>query len=48
MQPGQKLAYAGRPASASPAVGYLEKHLAQLKELVDVSFGKVKGFVHTK
>ena len=48
MQPGQKLAYAGRPASASPAVGYLEKHIAQLKELVDTAFGKVKGFVHTK
>jgi 2-oxoglutarate dehydrogenase E1 component len=48
MLPGQKLAYAGRPASASPAVGYLEKHIAQLKELVDTAFGKVKGFVHTK
>ncbi len=48
MMPGQKLAYAGRPASASPAVGYLEKHIAQLKELVDTAFGKVKGFVHTK
>ena len=48
MLPGQKLAYAGRPASASPAVGYLEKHLAQLKDLLDAAFGKVKGFVHTK
>jgi 2-oxoglutarate dehydrogenase E1 component len=48
MLPGQKLAYAGRPASASPAVGYLEKHIAQLKDLVDAAFGKVKGFVHTK
>jgi len=48
MQPGQKLAYAGRPASASPAVGYLEKHLAQLKELVDAAFGRIKGFVQTK
>lgn len=48
MLPGQKLAYAGRPASASPAVGYLEKHIAQLKDLVDAAFGKIKGFVHTK
>jgi 2-oxoglutarate dehydrogenase E1 component len=48
MLPGQKLAYAGRPASASPAVGYLEKHVAQLKDLLNTSFGKVKGFVHTK
>jgi 2-oxoglutarate dehydrogenase E1 component len=48
MTSGQKLAYAGRPASASPAVGYLEKHVAQLKDLLNASFGKVKGFVHTK
>jgi 2-oxoglutarate dehydrogenase E1 component len=48
MLPGQKLAYAGRPASASPAVGYLEKHVAQLKDLLDCAFGKLKGFVHTK
>ncbi len=48
MLPGQKLAYAGRPASASPAVGYLEKHVAQLKDLINTAFGKVKGFVHTK
>lgn len=31
----QKLSYAGRPASASPAVGYLSKHVAQLKQLVE-------------
>ncbi|QEY25751.1 2-oxoglutarate dehydrogenase E1 component [Neisseria zalophi] len=31
----QKLSYAGRPASASPAVGYLSKHAAQLKQLVE-------------
>ena len=48
MLPGQKLAYAGRPASASPAVGYMEKHTAQLKELLNTAFGKTKGFVHTK
>lgn len=48
MMPGQKLAYAGRPASASPAVGYLEKHAAQLKDLLNAAFGNIKGFVHTK
>jgi len=48
MVSGQKLAYAGRPASASPAVGYLEKHAAQLKELLDTAFGRLKGFVQTK
>ncbi|TFU97397.1 2-oxoglutarate dehydrogenase E1 component, partial [Bacillus stratosphericus] len=31
----QKLGYAGRPASASPAVGYMSKHVAQLKQLVE-------------
>jgi 2-oxoglutarate dehydrogenase E1 component len=45
---GQKLAYAGRPASASPAVGYYDKHYAQLKALIDTAFSKLKGFVLTK
>ncbi|MCO6517043.1 MAG: hypothetical protein J6586_11235, partial [Snodgrassella sp.] len=31
----QKVIFAGRPASASPAVGYMSKHVAQLKQLVD-------------
>lgn len=31
----QKLRFAGRPSSASPAVGYMSKHVAQLKTLVD-------------
>jgi 2-oxoglutarate dehydrogenase E1 component len=31
---GQKLSYAGRPASASPAVGYYAKHNEQQKDLV--------------
>ena len=31
----QKLSYAGRPSSASPAVGYMSKHVAQLKQLVE-------------
>ncbi|SSY80228.1 2-oxoglutarate dehydrogenase E1 component [Alysiella crassa] len=34
-QKGQKVVYAGRPASASPAVGYASKHNAQLAQLVD-------------
>jgi 2-oxoglutarate dehydrogenase E1 component len=45
---GQKLAYAGRPASASPAVGYYDKHYAQQKSLIDTAFSKLKGFVLTK
>ncbi|MDO5640040.1 MAG: 2-oxoglutarate dehydrogenase E1 component [Neisseria sp.] len=31
----QKLTFAGRPTSASPAVGYMSKHVAQLKQLLD-------------
>ncbi|MGE0803414.1 MAG: 2-oxoglutarate dehydrogenase E1 component [Lautropia sp.] len=39
LKPGQKLAYAGRPPSASPAVGYYDKHYAQQKELVEAALG---------
>ena len=45
---GQKLAYAGRPASASPAVGYYDKHYAQQKALLDAAFSKLKGYILTK
>jgi 2-oxoglutarate dehydrogenase E1 component len=31
--------YAGRPASASTAVGQMSKHLAQLKQLLDEALG---------
>lgn len=48
MLEGQKLGYAGRPASASPAVGYAHLHQEQLKALLDQAFGKLKGFVLTK
>ncbi|HEY5800152.1 MAG TPA: 2-oxoglutarate dehydrogenase E1 component, partial [Burkholderiaceae bacterium] len=48
MEDGQKLAYAGRPASASPAVGYYDKHYAQQKALLETAFSKLKGFVLTK
>jgi 2-oxoglutarate dehydrogenase E1 component len=41
MRADQELAYAGRASSASPAVGYLQLHNEQQKELVDaaLSFG---------
>lgn len=45
---GQKLGYTGRPASASPAVGYFDKHFAQQKALVEGAFSRLKGFVLTK
>ncbi len=48
MKTGQKLAFAGRPASASPAVGYYHKHVAQQKELLTQAFGKLKGVVFAK
>ena len=43
MADAQKLAYAGRPASASPAVGYASKHNEQLKQLLEDAFGKLKA-----
>ncbi len=48
MLEGQKLGYAGRAASASPAVGYAHLHQEQQKALVDAAFAKLKGFVLTK
>ncbi len=48
MSEGQKLAYSGRAASASPAVGYSHLHQEQQKALVDGAFGKLKGFILTK
>ena len=47
-QGDKKLGYAGRPASASPAVGYAHLHVEQQKALLDQAFGKLKGFVLTK
>ena len=43
MSAGQKLAYAGRPASASPAVGYIRLHQEQQKNLVEDAFAPIKG-----
>ncbi len=48
MLEGQRLGYAGRPASASPAVGYSHLHQEQQKALLDQAFGKLKGFVLAK
>ncbi len=48
MTEGQKLGYAGRAASASPAVGYLAKHQEQHKALLEQAFGVRKGFMLTK
>jgi len=48
MAEGQKLGYAGRPASASPAVGYYAKHNEQQKALIDAAFAKLKGLVLNK
>jgi 2-oxoglutarate dehydrogenase E1 component len=39
LKDGQRLVYAGRPASASPAVGYYDKHYAQQKELLSAALG---------
>jgi 2-oxoglutarate dehydrogenase E1 component len=48
MTDGQKLAYAGRAPSASPAAGYMAKHAEQQKALIAQAFGKTKGLVLTK
>ena len=48
MLPGQKLGYAGRPASASPAVGYAHLHHAQQKALLEAAFSRMKGVVLSK
>jgi 2-oxoglutarate dehydrogenase E1 component len=48
MAEGQKLGYAGRSASASPAVGYSHLHQEQQKALVEAAFGKLRGFVLNK
>ena len=38
----QRLSYAGAPASASPAVGYYEKHFAQQRDLIADALGEGK------
>jgi 2-oxoglutarate dehydrogenase E1 component len=48
MLEGQRLGYAGRAASASPAVGYAHLHQEQQKALIEQAFAKLKGYVLTK
>ncbi|WP_293762217.1 2-oxoglutarate dehydrogenase E1 component [uncultured Aquitalea sp.] len=38
----QFLSFAGRPSSASPAVGYMSKHIAQLKSFVEEAMSVAK------
>jgi len=45
MSETQKLGYAGRAPSSSPAVGYYAKHIEQQKALIDAAFAKLKGLV---
>jgi 2-oxoglutarate dehydrogenase E1 component len=42
MREDQKLFYAGRPPSASPAGGYMARHNERQKTLVEQAFGKYK------
>jgi 2-oxoglutarate dehydrogenase E1 component len=42
MRDDQKLYYAGRPASAAPAGGYMARHNERQKALVEQAFGKYK------
>jgi 2-oxoglutarate dehydrogenase E1 component len=42
MRDAQKLHYAGRPASASPATGYSAQHNEEQKALVEQAFAKLK------
>jgi len=49
MKEGQKLGYAGRAASSSPAVGYLAKHIEQQRALLEAAMApKFKGFTLSK
>lgn len=48
MLDGQKLGYSGRPASASPAVGYYAKHVERQKKVVEGAFAKLKGLVQVR
>ncbi|MFP8879731.1 MAG: 2-oxoglutarate dehydrogenase E1 component, partial [Myxococcota bacterium] len=41
LRPTQKLAYAGRPESASPATGSMRIHRVQLAELLDCAFARL-------
>ncbi len=43
LKSNQKLSYAGRPPSASPAVGYYDKHYAQQQDLIAAALGDSKA-----
>jgi len=43
MRPEQDLSYAGRASSGAPAVGYLQLHNEQQKELVEAALGLETG-----
>jgi 2-oxoglutarate dehydrogenase E1 component len=43
LRPGSRLAYAGRPESASTATGSLRRHRQQQRDLVDAAFGRLGG-----
>jgi 2-oxoglutarate dehydrogenase E1 component len=43
MRPDQVLAYALRPSSAAPAVGYVALHNQQHRELMQAAFGPIAG-----
>jgi 2-oxoglutarate dehydrogenase E1 component len=45
MRPDQVLAYALRPSSAAPAVGYLSAHNLQQKDIMRAAFGPLAGNV---
>ena len=42
MREDQKLYYAGRPASAAPAGGYMARHNERQRALVEQAFGNYK------
>ncbi|MDA0665487.1 MAG: 2-oxoglutarate dehydrogenase E1 component [Proteobacteria bacterium] len=42
LEEGMRLGYAGRPASASPASGYIELHHMRQKELLEAAFARLK------
>jgi len=49
MDEGQRLSYAGRQPSASPAVGYLAKHNEQQRALLEQAFApRLRGFALVK
>lgn len=48
MRPGQRLAYVGRAASSSPAVGYSLRHIEEQKKLLTEAFSQLRGLVRMR